>query len=163
MCAGGNAASAAGTQDDQDPSFISARCRITFNTSSLTLSGTISGQGDLRITPGGTEVAVFSFNSIYLGPEVDVVVVGQRALCLVSKTTAIINTTISANPGTLGGFRGGESVARLPGDLISDDPRVIFICTLGAYCSSNATNMATVSECLFVDACLSMYHPSNWG
>ena len=28
----------------------------------------------------GTEVALFSFNSIYLGPETKVILVGQRAL-----------------------------------------------------------------------------------
>ena len=43
-------------------------------------------------------MAVFSFNSIILGPEVKVNIVGQRAFSLVSKTTAIINTTFEAVP-----------------------------------------------------------------
>ena len=51
-------------------------------------------------------MALFTFNSIYLGPEVKVYVVGQRALSLISKTSMIINTTIEASPGTLGGFQG---------------------------------------------------------
>ncbi len=49
---------------------------------------------------------MFTFNSIYIGPETEVLVVGQRALALLSRTTAFINTTIVAAPGTLGGFQG---------------------------------------------------------
>jgi hypothetical protein len=137
-------------------------CQIVFNTSSLLFSGTIVQEkllqrdvtevlccylflgaignfsGVVRTTSSGTEVAVFSFNSIYLGPEVEVVVVGQRALSLVSKTTAIINTTIHARPGTLGGFRGGESVAKLQSEYLYDDPQSLYICNLGDYCLNPA-------------------------
>ncbi len=74
---------------------------------------------------------MFTFNSIYLGPETKVVLVGQRALSLVSRTTAVINTTIEASPGTLGGFRGGGSVARFANESLVDDPTVIPICELG--------------------------------
>jgi hypothetical protein len=95
--------------------------------------------GVVRKTEAGTEVAVFTFNSIYLGPEVQVLVVGQRALSLVSKTTMVINTTIDAAPGTLGGFQGGGSVARYFTDALSDTPRSIFICDLGNYCAFNTS------------------------
>jgi hypothetical protein len=122
-------------------------CQIVFNTSSLTLTGAISDKGVIRTTPNGTEVAVFSFNSIYLGPETEVLVVGQRALALVSKSTAIINTTIHSHPGTIGGFRGGESVARLQNEYLSDDPRSLYICDLGGYClNSNKTLENLVSN-----------------
>ena len=48
------------------------KCQIMFNTSSLRLTGAISGVGQVIRTPNGTEVAVFTFNSIYLGPETEV-------------------------------------------------------------------------------------------
>ena len=116
---------------------VSTSCFIQFNTSSLTLTGAITGKGELKRTENGTEVALFTFNSIYLGPELKVILVGQRALCLVSKTSIVINTTIEALPGYLGGFQGGGSVARLPADALSDEPRPIFICDLGHYCQNS--------------------------
>jgi hypothetical protein len=67
-----------------------------FNTSSLELTGAISGTGVIRYTTTGTEVAVYSFNSIVLGPEAKVTIVGQHAISVVSKTTAVVNTTITA-------------------------------------------------------------------
>jgi len=98
----------------------------------------------VKVTANNTEVALFTFNSIFLGPEVKVYVVGQRALGLISKTSMVINTTIEAIPGTLGGFQGGGSVARYLNDALSDHPRSIFICDLGDhyYCSylKNNTN-----------------------
>ena len=93
----------------------------------------------VKRTAQGTEVALFTFNSIYLGPEVKVIVVGQRALALLSKTTMVINTTIEAAPGTLGGFPGGGSVARYFNDALNDLPRPIFICDLNDYCSFNTS------------------------
>ena len=113
---------------------VSTSCYIQFNTSSLLLTGAITGKGELKKTPNGTEVALFTFNSIYLGPELKVTLVGQRALALLSKTSAVINTTIEALPGYLGGFQGGGSVARLPSDELSDSPRPVLICDLGHYC-----------------------------
>jgi hypothetical protein len=95
--------------------------------------------GTMRMTASGTEVALFSFNSIYLGPEVEVIVVGQRALALLSKSSFILNTTIHAAPGTLGGMQGGGSVARYFNDALSDSPRSIFICDLTDTCSFNAS------------------------
>jgi hypothetical protein len=114
-----------------------AECTILFNTSSLELTGAIVGTGVVKNTSAGTEVAIFTFNSIYLGPEVHVKVVGQRALALLSKTAAIINTTIDVAPGTLGGFPGGGSVARLHRDMLNDQPTPIFICDLGFYCDES--------------------------
>ncbi|KAJ1438841.1 hypothetical protein B484DRAFT_392074 [Ochromonadaceae sp. CCMP2298] len=127
---------------------IALNCSIQFNTTSLLLTGAIEGVGEVALTKAGTEVALFSFNSIYLGPEVAVTVVGQRALSLISKTTMVINTTIEAAPGTLGGFQGGGSVARYFQDALSDTPRAIYICDLGDYCdySGNVTVTASAAE-----------------
>jgi hypothetical protein len=99
----------------------------------------------VKLTANNTEVALFTFNSIFLGPEVKVYVVGQRALALISKTSMVINTTIEGNPGTLGGFQGGGSVARYFNDALSDKPRSIFICDLGNdyYCSYMKNNTNT--------------------
>jgi hypothetical protein len=119
---------------------VGRRCGIMFNTSSLELTGAITGRGVVRKTAAGTEVALFTFNSIYLGPELEVKVVGQRALSLLSKTSAVINTTINIVPGTLGGFQGGGSVARLASDALNDEPRAVHICDLGKYCSYNTSN-----------------------
>ncbi len=114
-------------------------CSLHFNTTSLELTGAIPGTGVIRLTEAGTEVAVFSFNSIILGPEVKVTLSGQRAFSLVSKTTAIINTTIEAVPGTIGGMQGGGSVARFESDRLTDTPRDIFICDIGRYCNNGTT------------------------
>jgi len=116
-------------------------CTIMFNTSSLELIGAINDMGVLRHTGNGTEVAVYTFNSIYLGPEVEVILVGQRALSLVSKTQLIINTTFYAHPGTIGGFQGGFNTARLYDDSLSDTPRDIRICDIGNYCSIEDRNL----------------------
>eukprot|EP00605_Chrysophyceae_sp_TOSAG23-4_P001786 GSChrysophyteH1.ASY1.ANO1.1975.1 assembled CDS len=97
-------------------------CWLRFDTSTLQLTGAIEGTGVIRKTDLGTEVAVFSFNSITLGPEVKVTIVGQRAISLVSKTTFILNTTIFAEPGTIGGMQGGGSVGRFDSDRLSDNP-----------------------------------------
>ena len=112
-------------------------CWLLFNTSSLELTGAISGTGVIRFTDAGTEVAVFSFNSVVLGPEVKVTIVGQRAISIVSKTSAVINTTIVAEPGTIGGMRGGGSVGRFEADRLTDHPRSIFICDIGLYCEGD--------------------------
>ncbi|RYH15908.1 hypothetical protein EON65_30950, partial [archaeon] len=109
--------------------------------------------GVIRKTSVGTEVAVFTFNSIYLGPEVEVTVVGQRAFSLISKTSAVINTTFYAAPGTLGGFQGGASVARLQSDMLSDSPRDIYICDLGGYCAYNTSDPS--SQRVFYEALVS--------
>jgi hypothetical protein len=90
-------------------------CFLLFNTSNLLLTGSIEAQGYVATTPDGTEVAVWSFDSIDLGPEVAVLTTGQRAMALLSRSSLYINTTIKVRPGTLGGFPGGYAVARADG------------------------------------------------
>lgn len=111
-------------------------CFLHFNTTSLAMTGAIEATGEIRSTGNGTEVAVWSFNSIYIGPEVKVTIVGQRAFSLLSKTTAVINTTIEALSGTISGMLGGGSVARFDSDRYSDNARDIYICDIGRYCDN---------------------------
>lgn len=44
---------------------------------------------------------------VYLGPEITVEVAGQRAMAILSRSSLILNTSILAEPATLGGFPGG--------------------------------------------------------
>lgn len=60
---------------------------------------------------------------VYLGPEIVVKVTGQRALAILSRGSLILNTSIVAEPSTLGGFPGGGGIAREP-DLLLLDPAV---------------------------------------
>lgn len=87
-------------------------CRLLFNTSDLMMSGVINSRGTIALTPDGTEVAVWTFDSIDLGFEVEVEVTGQRAMALLSKSSMNIETKFIAHPGTLGGFPGGYSTFR---------------------------------------------------
>ena len=121
------------------------QCYLHFNTSDMTLTGAITGYGTLLHTPNKTEVAVFSFDSIYLGPEVQVTMVGQRAIVLMSRTSAVINTTLKADPGTLGGFKGGGIVGVIRSQALTDNPRSLYICDLGHYCKygDNETQKVT--------------------
>lgn len=119
------------------------------NTNNFYDNNNIELLGVIRHTGENTEVAVFSFNSIYLGPDTEVIVVGQRALALVSKTSAIINTTFKVQPGTLGGFPGGNSVARLTFQALEDHPTDIAICELRRYCldkNGSFTSTITLDE-----------------
>lgn len=67
---------------------------------------------------------------VYLGPEITIEVTGQRALAILSRGSLILNTSITAEPSTLGGFPGGGGVARDPGvvggggDLLLSPPSV---------------------------------------
>eukprot|EP00957_Ditylum_brightwellii_P120048 9160769-Ditylum_brightwellii.AAC.1 len=76
-------------------------CNLIFNTSSLQLSGAIDAIGSIATTHDGTEVAVWSFDSIDLAKEVNVTLTGQRALALLSRSSIRIDTTFHAHPGTL--------------------------------------------------------------
>ena len=87
-------------------------CHLTFNTSSLDLSGSINSTGYLSQNKDGSEVALWSFDSINLDRNVRILVVGQRPLVLLSRSSLFIDTPIVVNPGTLGGFPGGYSVSR---------------------------------------------------
>ncbi|CAM9431453.1 unnamed protein product [Ectocarpus sp. 4 AP-2014] len=108
----------------------SCPCTIVFNTSSLNLEGAISAVGELALTAEGTEVAVWSLNHdnvVYLGPEITVQVTGQRALAILSRGSLVLNTSITAEPSTLGGFPGGGGIARDPGggaDLLLSPPSI---------------------------------------
>ena len=95
-------------------------CSILFNTSNLLLTGDVNATGVLATSPDGTEVAVWSFDSIDVGPEVNISVTGQRAMTLLSRSSCRINTTIKADPGSLGGFPGGFSVARKSTNVDAD-------------------------------------------
>ena len=109
----GNASSSASFEGED------LTCRLVFNTSSLQVIGMVMTpfgshtpvhfrmEGAIGVTRFGTEVAVFTFDQIELGPEVNVTVVGQRPLVLLSRSMLLLNTTIAATPGTLGGFPGG--------------------------------------------------------
>ena len=98
------------------------RCEIHFDTSELKLSGAINDWGVAATTDEGTEVAVFAFDSIELGPEIVVTLTGQRALVLLSRSSVILNTSLNATPGTLGGFQGGFSWGRNVSDDLRDKP-----------------------------------------
>lgn len=87
------------------------QCSIVFNTSNLKLTGAMNATGNVATTSDGTEVALWSFDSIDIGPEVNISVLGQRAMALLSRSSVRINTTIKVEPNTLGGFPGGFSVA----------------------------------------------------
>lgn len=106
---------------------INTECSLLFNTSDFTLRGAVNATGMMATTPDGTEVAVWPFASIDLDQHVNVTVIGQRALALVSRSSVRINTTFHASPGTLGGFPGGFSVSRRAADrfvgVCSDDVR----------------------------------------
>lgn len=112
----------------------SSGCSLLFNTSSLTLRGVVNMDGRLMTTANGTEVAVFEFDSIFLGPEVAVSFVGQRAIALLSRTSATINTSFVISAGTLGGFQGGGLVGVKKKDLLVDKQDPVYICDLSSTC-----------------------------
>ena len=105
-------------------------CHLLFNTSSLAMTGAINAMGSIGITPDGTEVAVWTFESIDLGPEVEVVLTGQRAMSLLSKSSVYIDTEFVVRSGTLGGFPGGYSIFR------KKEHRMVSVCdeeTIGLF------------------------------
>lgn len=66
-----------------------------------------------------------STKQVYLGPEITIEVTGQRALAILSRGSLVLNTSIIAEPSTLGGFPGGGGIARDPGtDLLLSPPSV---------------------------------------
>lgn len=67
----------------------------------------------------GIDAILITFSTplqVYLGPEITIEVTGQRPLAILSRGSLILNTSISAEPSTLGGFPGGGGVGRDPGD-----------------------------------------------
>ena len=89
-----------------------SECILTFNTSSLEMNGSMNATGVIATTPDGTEVAVWTFDSIDIDNNVKLQLTGQRALALISKSSIHIDTVLVVTPGTLGGFPGGYSVKR---------------------------------------------------
>lgn len=87
-------------------------CNLLFNTSNARLSGAVNATGVITTTPDGTEVALWVFDSIDIDENVNIFLTGQRAMALVSRSSARINAKFIALPGTLGGFPGGFSVGR---------------------------------------------------
>jgi hypothetical protein len=87
-------------------------CELLFNTSSLEMTGIMNATGKIGTTSNGIEVAIWTFDSIELGAEVQIKLVGQRAMALLSKSSVHIDASIIASPGTLGGFPGGYSTFR---------------------------------------------------
>ena len=63
---------------------------------------------------------------VYLGPEITIEVTGQRALAILSRSSLVLNTSITAEPSTLGGFPGGGGISRNPGsgDILLSSPSV---------------------------------------
>ncbi|GMI11724.1 hypothetical protein TrVE_jg8603 [Triparma verrucosa] len=94
-------------------------CELLFNTSAVTMTGAIDVVGQLVTLSDGTEVAVFPFDSIDIGPEVNITITGQRAMALLSRSTVKIDAMIKSHPGVLSGFPGGYSVGRLESDRLS--------------------------------------------
>ena len=58
--------------------------------------------GKIGVSEQGTETGLFNFYSIFLGPTVNVTVIGDRALVIMSRSTAVFDTPIIVQPGTLG-------------------------------------------------------------
>ncbi|CAM9708102.1 unnamed protein product, partial [Sphacelaria rigidula] len=98
-------------------------CTLLFNTSSVSLDGAISATGEVAVTADGTEVAVWAFDQVYLGPEITVEVTGQRAMSILSRTSLVLNTSIVVEPATLGGFPGGGGELRHQDDVLSRNRR----------------------------------------
>ena len=103
----------------------SDNCDLLFNTSNAILSGAVNSAGIITTTPDGTEVALWAFDSIDIDENVNVVLTGQRAMALVSRSSVRINTALNSIPGTLGGFPGGFSVGR------RSDGRFVRVCDEG--------------------------------
>lgn len=122
-------------------------CTLLFNTSSLQLSGVINATGSIGLTPDGTEVAMWTFDSIDIGYEVSVELTGQRALALLSKSSVFIDTNLTVKPGTLGGFPGGYSVSRINGlsNVCTENSRIEPFNCSGDY-PLNQLNLKTVSN-----------------
>ncbi|ETV93244.1 hypothetical protein, variant [Aphanomyces invadans] len=85
---------------------------VYIDTTTAGMSGDVSFQGMLLQTPQRTTVAVFNFLTIHLGANVQVKLKGRHALCLLSRSSAVVNTHLVSPPGMLGGFPGGGTIAQ---------------------------------------------------
>eukprot|EP00942_MAST-04A_sp_MAST-4A-sp1_P003080 g3080.t1 len=64
--------------------------------------------GVIHMTLEGTQVATFNFDLFYVGRNVTVSLVGNRALSIMSRSSIIIDTHFVTPPGQIGGFPGGQ-------------------------------------------------------
>uniref|UniRef100_A0A7S2LHS3 GH16 domain-containing protein n=2 Tax=Leptocylindrus danicus TaxID=163516 RepID=A0A7S2LHS3_9STRA len=101
---------------------VNTLCELVFNTSSLDLTGAVNATGTLVTQDDGTEIALWAFDSINLMTDVNVTLVGQRAMALLARSSIYIDAIFLAKPGTLGGFPGGYSVSR------NSDHKLISVC-----------------------------------
>jgi hypothetical protein len=76
--------------------------KLAGDTALVNATCVLSVVGYLRLTEGNTETGLFNFRSVYLGPPVNVTVTGNRALVIISRSSAIYDTNITVLPGTLG-------------------------------------------------------------
>ena len=67
--------------------------------------------GHVMETTHGEPVAVFNFESIFVGEGVRVAVRGHRPFALLSRSSAIFNATVDVAPLSLGGYSGGSDLA----------------------------------------------------
>lgn len=91
---------------------IEIPCKLLFNSSNLVLSGAFCANGTLGVTDNGTEVAIWTFESINIDSNVQVLFTGQRAISILSRSSVYIDTKFEIHPGSLGGMPGGYSTAR---------------------------------------------------
>jgi hypothetical protein len=91
---------------------------INFNTDTLTVSGGLTGIGELIVMPSGAKLAVFTFSGVDL--QASPTVSGQRGLAILSQSDLTLGGSLSLNGGTgghrihglgaPGGFDGGDSI-----------------------------------------------------
>lgn len=86
--------------------------------------------GDLVVTDGGTQIALFNFEHFYVGPVIDVVLTGVRALALVSRSSLNLDTMLTAPPGELGVRRELRCLLLLLCVCVHHDRsrRLVFVC-----------------------------------
>lgn len=65
-------------------------------------NSSITAPGYVAETTQGTETGLWNFHSIYLGPSVNVTIIGNRAIVILSRSTAIFDTPLNIAPGTVG-------------------------------------------------------------
>lgn len=93
---------------------------LCFNTDTLTVSGGLTGTGVLIVTPGGAEVAVFTFSGVDL--QTSPSIAGNRGLAILSQSDLTLGGSLSLylngsagnhrihGLGGPGGFDGGDSI-----------------------------------------------------
>ncbi len=86
--------------------------QLLINTTSATatvMNGTATPvvyNGYIRHTLPGTRVTIYNFLSIHIAESVNITVIGDFPLVILSRSSIVIDTNITVNSGTLGGFFG---------------------------------------------------------